>query len=105
MTDAYQQRVDIIRRTLECNGVLGATEEIQYGKRFRAVFGFTRVTVQVFHTGSILVQGKVSSLEQWLMRAKQCIEAGKPIPNFMPPDREHFKCPSESAATGSPQSL
>ncbi len=105
MTTGKQQKIDMVRRALQSNEVLGEIDEVQYAQRFRAVFKHQRVTVLVFTTGTIVVQGRESTLKRWLERAKQSIEAGEPIPNFMPPDRDHFKCPSGSAATGSPQSL
>ena len=105
MTTGNQQKIDIVRRALASNGVLGEIDEVQYAQRFRAVFKHQRVTVLVFTTGTIVVQGNRSPLERWLKRAKQSIEAGQPIPGFMPPDHEDFEYSNRSAATGSPQSL
>ncbi len=105
MTNVFQQRLDIVRRTLESNGVLGEIDEVQYAQRFRATFEHQRVTVLVYTTGTIVVQGNRSPLERWLKRAKQSIEAGQPIPDFMPPDHEDFEYSNRSASTGSPQSL
>ena len=101
MTNISQQRFDIVRRTLESNGVLGEIDEVQYAQRFRATFGHQRVTVLVYTTGTIVVQGNGSSLKRWLTTAKQSIEAGQPIPAFMPPGH-NSECSSGSASTGSP---
>jgi len=102
MTNVSQQRLDLVRRALESNGVLGEIDKVQYAQRFRATFEHQRVTVLVYKTGTIVVQGNGSSLKRWLTRTKQSIEAGQPIPDFMPPDHEDFECSSGSASTGSP---
>ena len=98
MTTGKQQKIDIVRRALTINGVLGEIDEVQYAQRFRAVFKHQRVTVLVFTTGTIVVQGRESTLKRWMERAKQSIEAGQPIPSFVSADDEDLKGSSGSAS-------
>ena len=98
MTTGNQQKIDIVRRALASNGVLGEIDEVQYAQRFRAVFKHQRVTVLVFTTGTIVVQGRESTLIRWLERAKQSIEAGQPIPSFAPTDDEDLRGSSGSSS-------
>ncbi len=98
MTTGNQQKIDIVRRALVSNGVLREIDEVQYAQRIRAVFKHQRVTVLVFTTGTIVVQGRESTLKRWLERAKQSIEAGQPIPDFLPADDEDLESSSGSAS-------
>ena len=98
MTTGNQQKIDIVRRALRSNGVLGEIDEVQYAQRFRAVFKHQRVTVLVFTTGTVVVQGKESTLKRWLERAMQSIKAGQPIPAFAPAGDEDLEGSGGSAS-------
>lgn len=86
MTNRTHPRADLVQRTLESNDVLSDVDDVQHAVRLRATHQHLRATVLVFHTGTILVQGRFSALEQWLCMVKASIESGRAIPAFVPPD-------------------
>ena len=85
MTNGNPRITHLVQNTLESNGVLDDTNEIQYATKFTAQFESFRAHILVYNTGKIVVQGRLSPRVTGLQNVKTSIKAGRSILAFEPP--------------------